>query len=367
MHTLVFIINPLSGSRLGLTLLDEIAESSDPHIHGFNILDLAEGCQNTTEGLLRVLKSGNSPRVCVGGGDGTLKWVIEILTPLMETLPPLSPMSLGTGNELGFVSGWGNEFSWTLSKYCKLARLGQIHPMDTWNTSVSDLNNNNNPQTNSQSGPQVNLQNDQQKNDDNAIGKCMTSFFSCGLDAEIGFKYHKQRQTEFMDPVKRTSRKSLAGVKAKHAFWGIQSLFGKGRDISQALRLHADGKEVMLPKGIQNIMVFNIHTSAGHAFHWGNGKSGSKDTLKDHSAIKVNDGLLEVAALRSLTHSIATRVKLSHARRLAQAKTIEIEFLESIVAQIDGEPWVQEPGSSIKFTRAEQIQLVCGPNKLFKF
>ena len=54
-------------------------------------------------------------RFVAAGGDGTVSWVAELIVDACamvgtRNVPPIAVLSLGTGNELARVTGWGAGF-----------------------------------------------------------------------------------------------------------------------------------------------------------------------------------------------------------------------------------------------------------------
>ena len=104
---LIAIINKKSGGRKGEKILTAFYKYLNP----LQVIDI------TVEGidLLRIFKSIPKFKILVGGGDGTVAWVLNYLYNSGNmTLPdgelpfaPLAILPLGTGNDLSRVLGWG--------------------------------------------------------------------------------------------------------------------------------------------------------------------------------------------------------------------------------------------------------------------
>lgn len=77
-------------------------------------------------------------RIMVCGGDGTVGWVLQCLEDLHKYLrckqPPISPLPLGTGNDLSRVLGWGGGYTGgELVPIFQAISNAQEVPLDRWN------------------------------------------------------------------------------------------------------------------------------------------------------------------------------------------------------------------------------------------
>lgn len=82
--------------------------------------------------------------------------------------------------------------------------------------------------------------------------KCMTNYFSVGLDAELALSFHRAREEH---PERFNSRLYNKSVYVKSAMKRMTSDF---MDVSTMVNLVADGKKVKLPKGTIAIVLSNI-------------------------------------------------------------------------------------------------------------
>ena len=75
-----------------------------------------------------------------------------------------------------------------------------------------------------------------------------------------------------------------------------------------------------------------------------------------------SDGLLEVVGLIDETQLAKMQVGLSGAVRLAQCSEVRIRIREDIALQVDGEPWMQAPGT-IKIKLDGQASMLRKPQE----
>ena len=62
------------------------------------------------------------------------------------------------------------------------------------------------------------------------------------------------------------------------------------------------------------------------------------------SAPSIDDKLLEVAGVTGFTHLATTKVLGIQNQRLAQCRTAKVTLHTSVMLQVDGEAWSQDPG-----------------------
>lgn len=418
--TVLFMVNPWSGSGYGPALLSKISSERCPFQGAWASISLAEFAKEETlptaeRKLQEWIQEHPLTRIVVAGGDGSVKWVVEILSNLeLARYPPLAVMPVGTGNELSRVSGWGIDNIWgtdKLDEYCNLVINGAVYDLDMWDIQmdraidvveqkiyehriVDHHDENPIPENQVDEHPSEHVSEQHKlvinpspvdgKSDDDHVevmdirpkslgsrkisrivsridnDQKLIGFFTLGLDAKIGVKYHKYRSQV------RASGENVANVnksRALHAWWAVQMLTKRGKNIHDDLDLYVDGTHIPLPKGIQNLMFHNIHSSSGGTFFWSDKKSTPSDRLKEFSPLSTSDGKIEVSSIRSVTHLVASRIQVSHAIRLAQGSRIELRVRKDIAAQLDGEPWIQPAGSRIVVSLADQqgVQIVGGP------
>ena len=82
-------------------------------------------------------------RFVAAGGDGTVSWVAELVVDACamvgtRNVPPIAVLSLGTGNELARVTGWGAGFrGWearggSVRSFARDVACGKVVGVDSW-------------------------------------------------------------------------------------------------------------------------------------------------------------------------------------------------------------------------------------------
>ncbi len=77
-------------------------------------------------------------RFVAAGGDGTVSWVTELVGDACalvgtENVPPIAVLSLGTGNELARVAGWGCTYTGeSLVPFIRDVAVGNVVGVDSW-------------------------------------------------------------------------------------------------------------------------------------------------------------------------------------------------------------------------------------------
>lgn len=104
--------------------------------------------------------------------------------------------------------------------------------------------------------------------------------------------------------------------------------------------LEVDGKDVLIPKDAEGLIVLNIGSYMGGVDLWQN----DYEHDDDFNLQSMHDKLLEVVCISGAWHLGKLQVGLSQARRLAQGRAIRIHASNSFPVQIDGEPFIQKPG-----------------------
>jgi len=233
-----------------------------------------------------------------------------------EGSPLFVPYPLGSGNDFCRVLGWGHEtpsferFGHVLLKLCNNRTITLL---DRWVVTALD------------------------EHGEIVQRKHMVNYFSMGYDADIVWRYQKDRKK---NPEKyNTPWKNNYG----HIESAIVRMFQPARPLKKNLEIICDGEEHELWHEDSSIAITNIPSIAKGVNYWGNP---DKETLDpDNSSLtssKVGDGKLEVMAVKGLVDIILIRTGvISSMRRLAQSTEIDIQLKSGRMpkVQIDGEAY----------------------------
>ena len=186
-------------------------------------------------------------------------------------------------------------------------------------------------------------------------------FFSVGFDAHISHRFTKRRER---DP---SSCATVWQNKAWYAYYGAKEFMGggghlTGDDGKRIVELYVDDKRVDVPRDLNSVQVFNIHSSADGVDFWGTNRPSVKGELPDSVFVPpcVGDGMLEVVGTRGVSDLVAVRNGFAHSKRLAQGGRVELRLSAPVAAQMDGETWVQSP-CVVRIEHAGGIPLCVGP------
>ena len=330
---MIVLVNSRSGSGDGLRVLREIRalKDKDPLRTGKNVvleihgIDLSLGVESIVAELAKFLEHREEFevfRLIAAGGDGTVKWVFDILFQEMgfttETMPEVGILPLGTGNELGRCVGWGAGLQMRdFAKVIVSVAEGEEIKLDRWT---------------------MKFRNENGEEDE----KGMIAFCSLGFDAKITNNFHNFRNQS----------PRATGTRSANKFWyflfGMQEIFSTGFKIKDAVTVSVDGEPIELDDRAKNVLFCNIHSSADGTDFWGSTMpSTSSDLVDNDSGFKpaLNDGILELCSTNGVMHMVTIKTGLLHSRRLAQTHghRIEVVCRQPVPIQIDGEPWILPP------------------------
>ena len=137
----VVLYNSRSGSSL--TYGEYFLKAARKLLHPAQVYDLDQHSPNV---VIEMFKNVPNLRILVGGGDGTIAWVLHTLWLFYkdetERIPPIGMVPLGTGNDLSRTLGWGG----SLDGMCLLSYLWKISQadisyVDKWKISIKSLGN----------------------------------------------------------------------------------------------------------------------------------------------------------------------------------------------------------------------------------
>ncbi|OIW00353.1 hypothetical protein TanjilG_29920 [Lupinus angustifolius] len=312
---LLVFINARSGGQLGPSLHRRLNMLLNP----VQIFELSAS-QGPEVGL-EFFKSVQYFRVLVCGGDGTVAWVLDAVERHnFESPPPVSILPLGTGNDLSRTLNWGRGLS-ALDGQGGLTMLlhdisnAAVTMLDRWDVKIAEENSEGKP--------------------NNVKTKSMMNYLGIGCDAKVAYEFHVTRE---IYPEKFSSQFLN---KLRYAKEGAKDIMDRTcADLPWQVWLEVDGIDIEIPKDSEGLIVLNIGSYMGGVNLWQN----DYDHDDDFSHQSMHDKMLEVVCVCGAWHLGKLQVGLSQARRLAQGKVIKIHSSGPFPVQIDGEPFILQPG-----------------------
>mmetsp|Transcript_72511 Transcript_72511/g.205536 ORF Transcript_72511/g.205536 Transcript_72511/m.205536 type:complete len:446 (-) Transcript_72511:196-1533(-) len=201
-------VNPKSGGNKGQLFMkvpqpfEVSVPSGTVSLRIFSLLEGTPGDKPGFHQLAKTLAAPSGPRhvkVIVGGGDGTIMWVvqeaekhgIEVLHRLHIGIVPL-----GTGNDFSRAAGWGgkNPPETMLDDDCAFLRdlvhswtIGRADLHDVWHVKLA---------VDDENGQLIKVGSEKKEKvmDCKCIESPMLNYLSIGQDSEAGFDFEKHRQ-----------------------------------------------------------------------------------------------------------------------------------------------------------------------------
>jgi hypothetical protein len=184
------------------------------------------------------------------------------------------------------------------------------------------------------------------------------NYLSFGIDAQVQYLFHEDREAHRSCYCSRICNMAWMG------WFGAKNLFCCGArklNIELEVRETPDGpwKRIELKPGLQSVVLLNTPTYAGGRSIWG--KKPSSRGEYEGSIPSVHDGLLEILATENMTHLTLMMAKARRAIRIDQACEIKLHTRSPIHAQMDGEPWIEQP-ATYYVRRVHQSVILDGRN-----
>lgn len=303
-------------------------------------------------------------RIIVAGGDGTVGWLLGVLSDLkLARPPPVATMPLGTGNNISFSFGWGKKNPGTDSYSVKafLVEVNNAREMkiDSWHVLMRMKV----PEQGS-CDPIAPLELPHSLHAVHRVSQSdilstdgfhtfrggFWNYFSMGMDAQVSYAFHSERKLhpeKFKNQLVNQSTYAKLGLTQG---WYCASLFHpSSRNIAQlakvrVMRRSGQWEDLFIPSSIRSIVCLNLPSFSGGFNPWGT-PSGRKLHSRDLTPPYVDDGLIEIVGFRNAWHGLVLLAPKGHGTRLAQANRIHFEFnkgaAEHTYMRIDGEPWKQ--------------------------
>ncbi|XP_055849657.1 diacylglycerol kinase theta isoform X1 [Episyrphus balteatus] len=352
---LLVFVNVKSGGCQGLELISSFRKLLNP----YQVFDLDNG--GPLPGLY-VFRQIKHYKILVCGGDGTIGWVLQCLDNVGQdsecSSPPCAIVPLGTGNDLARVLCWGSGYTGgedPLNLLRDVIEAEEIR-LDRWTVvfhsddkpDETALKAPSNSTGKKKKAHQAHLSQQHHlllasdisgggaQSEDNSQIYVMNNYFGIGLDADLCLDFHNAREE---NPNKFNSRLHNKGYYVK---MGLRKIVGRKtvKELHKELRLEVDGKVVELPP-VEGIIILNILSWGSGANPWGPDKD-DQFTTPNHY-----DGCLEIVGVTGVVHLGQIQSGIRTAMRIAQGGHIKIHIHSDMPVQVDGEPWIQQPGEVV--------------------
>ncbi|CAF0912758.1 unnamed protein product [Brachionus calyciflorus] len=330
---LLVLINPKSGGKQGPKLLKKFTWLLNPR----QVFDLTlPGCPKLP---LHLYRNVPNLRILVGGGDGTVGWVLSVIDQIkfLASPPSIAVLPLGTGNDLARALNWGGGYTdEPLTKILNKVLESRTTRLDRWQINTK---------------PNMDVDTNEFDKEENVISKLkndvMNNYFSLGADAHVCLEFHERREA---NPHKFSSRWFNL---LHYAEAGGKDIIKKTwRDLKDFIKLECDGKnytDVIRSRGYHCLIFLNIPKYSSGTNPWGS----SSDNNYQPQAM--NDGRLEV--IGCFTATLAKFQLGGNGERICQAQHIKLTTSTCIPIQIDGEPAKLCP-SVIEITHKNQALML---------
>lgn len=138
------------------------------------------------------------------------------------------------------------------------------------------------------------------------------------------------------------------------------------KNFSSRADVRCASKHVETPT-LEGLIFLNIPSYGGGVDIWGNREDYMSDSSEPKTPEKKSfdlqdkqDGLLELCGIYSSLHLGECQIGLSQALKLAQGRNFDIDIKgkETIIFQVDGEPYVTKGPARIEIIRKDQVRLL---------
>ena len=193
MKPLIILINPKSGGNLGNKLLKKFMWLLNPR----QVFDLSQ--LGNPKFALELYRHTPNLRLLVGGGDGTVGWVLSVIDQInfKSTPPAVAVLPLGTGNDLSRVLNWGSSYTdEPLTKILTKISNARCVKLDRWKIFTEPNIESENEAGVSTSGDVANSLGSISNNNqgyDKLKNDVMNNYFSIGADAHVTLEFHERR------------------------------------------------------------------------------------------------------------------------------------------------------------------------------
>ena len=141
-----------------------------------------------------------------------------------------------------------------------------------------------------------------------------------------------------------------------YAFFGWKAMMEQDyRAISRKLCVKINDQKVQVPDQSQGVIFINIDSFAGGSRLW---RSDVGEAEQAH-----NDQLFEAVSVDGPLHLGQIKTGISNAQKLGQCKRVELQLLDKMHIQFDGEPEFLPPCSA-SIVHAGQALMLCNRDRL---
>lgn len=328
-HPTLLFVNPASGGGLGLELMETLQNT--PNLYFVQLPSEQDTWSLKYENIVH----DKNLRVAVAGGDGTLNWVVTLLSTFYGITsdckrPPLAIIPFGTGNDMSRSLGWGKSMS--RSNLCYVGRLIEnistskhMEDVDVWSVVVRRTD----------TGESTKHQ--------------MINYISFGQDAAITGDYAN---------IRKVAQPFLCGSCASKSLFvpaGALNIFGHRslNDYIKAGLMNMDTSGILTPSKLvpessdKTLVIQSSQTIYGGRTLW-----------RGSTPASMNDGKLEVMLEGGLIDLIFNNVGLITARPYGQAEGAKVEASAPCYYQIDGEGMMTKGPATFDVTRIGSYPLL---------
>ncbi|KAH3768065.1 diacylglycerol kinase beta [Pelomyxa schiedti] len=310
---LLVFVNKKSGGQQGAGVLAVFYRLLNPR----QVFDLGKGGPDPG---LDFMSANPRFRVLACGGDGTIGWVLESIRKRGVNPEGVAILPLGTGNDLARSLGWGGGYTGEeLSDILLRVAKSTTVLLDRWTLEYAPIN--------------------------FATGEVgafstthvINNYFSIGLDAAIAYEFHTKREAN------PDAFKSRVGNKFVYVKLGASALFESIEDLNTFFTVEVDGHAATVPLNVGLIML-NLPSCYGGKNLWGTPTAA--EVARGLAPITYDDHLFELLTLKSAFELGQVSAGIILPPKLMQGRELKITFIKEgpLPCQVDGEPFVQQPG-----------------------
>jgi diacylglycerol kinase (ATP) len=156
---------------------------------------------------------------------------------------------------------------------------------------------------------------------------------------------------------------------------GIEAINKAFKGLTGRMRVKCEGNKIELPS-LEGVILLNIPSYGGGVDLWGN----REEYLSDSSEPKMGknrafalqdkqDGLIELAGIYSSLHLGECQIGMSEVLKLAQGRGFEIiiDGKDSILFQVDGEPYSIKGPAKIEVFRKDQVKILMKTTERYQY